>query len=138
MFEQKGEGRVNRCSIKHVVIVEHKDEAVRGGSDVIEQGRQQRVGRRWLRRLERTYHSCADGRHDRAQSGDEVRQKACEFVLPFVQRQPGDRSLAAGQPVADQRGLAEADWGRDERQLAVRPRVQPLTQAGAAGDVRPT
>jgi hypothetical protein len=36
VFEQKGEGVVNRCGIKHVVVVKHEDEMVRDGGDVVE------------------------------------------------------------------------------------------------------
>ena len=49
VLEQKGEGMVNRLGIDHVVVVEDEDELVREGGDLIEQGRQDRFGRGWLR-----------------------------------------------------------------------------------------
>ena len=52
VLEQKGEGMVNRFGINHVVVVQDEDEIVRDGGDFIEQGRQNRFGWRWLRRLE--------------------------------------------------------------------------------------
>ncbi len=76
---------VNRFSIKHVVVVKDEDEMVGNGGDFIEQGRQNRFGWRWLRGLERTQHAYSNGRRNRLQSSDEVRQKECRVVIPFVQ-----------------------------------------------------
>ena len=76
-------------------------------------------------------------RRNRLQSSDEVGQKACGVVIPFVQRQPGHRPVATGDPFADQRGFAEAGGGGDEGQFAVQPLVQPLDQAGAKNNLRP-
>ena len=76
---------------------------------------------------------------ERLQSCDEVSQKACGVVIPCVQRQPGDRLRAAGDPFADQRGFAKAGGGRDEGQLVTRREtlVQPLNQAGTEDDFGP-
>ena len=53
VLEQKGEGSVNRFGINHVVVVKDEDEIVRDSGDFIEQGRQNRFGRRLgLRSLE--------------------------------------------------------------------------------------
>ena len=97
VFDQKGEGLVDRFGINHVVVVKHEDEALRDGGEFVDQGRQQRFGRRRLRGLERSQHTRANARRNpfdfaqgkRLQSRDEVGQKACEVVIPFVQRQPG-------------------------------------------------
>src|SRR5256885_13367603 len=131
---------VNRFGINHVVVVKDEDERVFYGSNVIEQGRQNRYGWRWLRRLERTQHAFSNSRRNRLQSSDEVRQKACGVVLPFVQRQPGGtgpRSLDSLDPFTDQRGFPKASGGSDEGQFAVQTRVEPLDQAGAADNFRP-
>ncbi len=90
------------------------------------------VGER-LRGLEHSQHPCSNIRRNRLQSRDEVSQKAGGVVIPFVQRQPGDRSLATSDPFADQRGFAKAGGGRDEGQFTARRQalVQPLDQAGA-------
>ena len=101
-----------------MVVVQDKDEIVRDGGDFIEQGCQNRFDGRRLRGLEHTQHPFSNIRRNRLQSSDEVRQKAGGVVIPFVQRQPGDRSLATGNPFADQRGFAKAGGGRDEGQLA--------------------
>ena len=44
VLEQKGEGFVNRFGINHMIVVQDKDEIVRGGGDFIEQGCQNRLG----------------------------------------------------------------------------------------------
>src|SRR6266508_3125737 len=99
---------------------------VRDGGDVNEQGGQNRFGWWWLRGLEDTHHPCSNRGRNRLQSSDEIRQKACGVVLSFIQRQPGNRSLASGDPFADQRGFAKAGRSRDEGQLALQTLVQPL------------
>ncbi len=87
---------------------------VRDGGDFIEQGCQNRFDWRWLRGLEHSQHPFSNIRCNRLQRSDEVSQKACGVVIPFVQRQPGDRSVTTGDPFADQRGFAKAGRGRDE------------------------
>ena len=99
---------------------------IRDGGDFIEQGGQNCFGWRWLRGLEHTQHPCSKySASKRLQSRDEVSQKACGVAIPFVQRQPGGRSLAAGDPFADQRGFAKAGRGRDEGQSGVRSEERP-------------
>src|SRR3972149_1513065 len=139
MLEQKGEGIVNRFGINNMVVVKDEDEIVRDGGDFIEQGRQNRFGWRWLRlrSVEHTQHPFSNIRRNRLQSSDEISQKACGVVIPFVQRQPGGRSLATGDPFADQRGFTKAGGGRGEGQFAVQTLVQPLDQAGGGDNFRP-
>ncbi len=48
VFDEIGEGLVNRFGIQNVVVVQDEDEMVLYGGQVIEQGRQQRFGWRWL------------------------------------------------------------------------------------------
>ena len=86
--------------------------------------------------MECSYHPFSDIRRDRLQGGDEVRQKACGVVIPFVQREPGGRSPATGEPFAEERGFTEAGGGGDEGQSAVKTLVQVLGQAGAEDNSR--
>src|SRR5579884_494967 len=137
MLDEKGEGLVNRFGIKHVVVVKDEDELVFDGGQVIEQGRQNRFGWRWLRRLEESQDPFSNRRRKRLKSRDEVRQKAGGVVLPFVQRQPGCRSSATGKPFANERGFPKAGRSRDKGQFAVQSLVEPLEQAGAADHVGP-
>ena len=115
-----------------MVVVQYEDEMVRDGGDFIEQGCQNRFDWRWLRGLERSQHSCANICRNRLQSSDEVSQKTGGVIIPFIQRQPGDRPPATGDPFADQRGFAKAGGSRDEGQFtAAETLVQPLDQARA-------
>jgi hypothetical protein len=86
--------------------------------------------------LEPAQHPFSDIRRDRPQGGDEVSQKARGVVVPFVQRQPGGRPTATGEPFTEERGFAEAGGGTDEGQFAVQALVQALGQAGARDDSR--
>ncbi len=131
MLEQEGKGIVNRFGINNVVIVKDEDKIVRDGGDFIEQSRQNRFGWRRLRGLEHAQHAFSNIRRNRLQSSNEVSQKTCGVIIPFVQRQPGYRSPATSDPFADQRGFTKAGGGRDEGQFTVQPLVQPLDQAGA-------
>jgi hypothetical protein len=70
------------------------------------------------------------------QSSDEVSQKACGVVIAFAQRQPCGRSLATGDPFAEEGGFTEAGGGRDEGQSAVQTLVEVLDQAWAWDDFR--
>ncbi len=53
------------------------------------------------------------------------------IIVAFVQRDPGEGSPAATDPFAKERGLAEAGRRGDERELAVKPCIQPFKQARA-------
>jgi hypothetical protein len=67
------------------------------------------------------------------QSRNQVSQKAGGVVIPFAQRKPSSRSLAIGDPFAEQGGFTKTGRGRDKGQLAMETLVQPLDQA-RAGD----
>ena len=136
VLEQKGEGVVDRFGVDNVVVVEDEDEIVRDRVNFIKQGRQGRFDWWWLRGLELTQHPFSNIRRNCLQSGDEVSQKACGVAIPFVQRQPGCRPLATGEPSAEERGFTEAGGGGDEGQFAVQTLVEALDQAGAEDNSR--
>ena len=145
VLDQKGERLVHRLGLNDVVVVQDEEEMSREGSNFVEQGRQHRLGWRGLRRLEHRQHPHSNFRGKpfalrpcfaqgkRLQRRDEVSQKAGGVVVPFVQRQPRDRSPATGDPFADQRGFAKAGGGGDEGQLAalIETLVQAFDQLGA-------
>ncbi len=43
------------------------------------------------------------------QGGKQVREEAHWFIILWFEREPGDRDGTRGQPVGEQRGLAEAN-----------------------------
>ncbi len=87
--------------------------------------------------MERPQRPGANRGGQRLQGGDEVAEKPGGVVLPRVQRQPGGRAGALGEPVAEQGGFAEAGGGREEGELAGQAGVQPFEQVGAPDPVRP-
>ena len=96
-----------------MVIVQDEDEIVRGGSNFIEQNRQNGFSWRWLRRLQHTQHPFSKMWRNRLQSHNEVSQKASGVAIRFVQRQPGGGSFVGGEPCTDQRGFAKTSRGSD-------------------------
>jgi hypothetical protein len=70
VLDQEGEGIVYRVGINEVVVIEHEEEIVRDGSSFVEQGRQNRFGRRRLGGLKRPQRPFSDIRGDRPQGGD--------------------------------------------------------------------
>ena len=91
-LDQKGKRIVNRLGINDMVIIQHEDKRILDGGDVIEQRRQNRLGGRRLRRLERAQDSFTQIHHNlvgpmqgqRLQGRDEVSQKAVKVVIAFV------------------------------------------------------
>src|SRR5688572_33468806 len=101
VLEQKAEGIVNRSGIDNVVVIEDQNEIVLDGGDLVEQGSQNRFGWWWLRGLEHTHKPFSNvWGNCLLQSSDEISQKATWVVIPFVQRKPGGRSFATGEPFA--------------------------------------
>src|SRR4051794_4691106 len=131
MLEQESDGSVNRFGVDNVVVVDNKDEILAGGSDFIEQSYENGFRWRWLRGLEYTQQRFGDTGRDRTHSSDEVAQKACGVVIPFVQRQPGHLPLGTSGPGADQCCLTETGGRRDEGQFALQTLVYPLDQTVA-------
>ena len=102
-----------------MVVIQDEQEIVRDGGDFIEQGHEDRFGWWWLRGSEQTQNTFSNVWGDGLQSGEEVSHKACGVLILFVQRKPGGRSPASGDPFADERGFTKAGGGRDEGQSAL-------------------
>ena len=135
---RKASASIDRLGIKHMVVIQHEDESIGDGGDLIEQGCQKRFGWRRLRGLKRSQHPFAKLRRNRLHSRDEVSQKTGEIVIAFVQRQPGDFDRlvqgegleATGDPFADQRGFTKAGGGRDEGQFAAAADPRSAARSG--------
>ena len=95
---RKADVRSIGSASRNVVVVKDEDEAFREGGDLVDQGLSGAFRWRRLRGLERIQHTRANARRNpfdftqvkRLQSRDEIGQKACEVVIPFIQRQPGN------------------------------------------------
>ena len=72
MIDQKSERLIDRFGIKCMVIIQHQHHPIGDHGDFVQQSGQQRFAGRWLRRLERGQHACADLRRNRLQGCDEV------------------------------------------------------------------
>jgi hypothetical protein len=142
VVEQKGESVVDWLSRDEVIVVEDEDKSLRHGGNLVDQSGQDRVDAWWLGRLE-----CCPGRlsdtglaeaWDGLQGADQVGPKARRIIVALVEREPGDvrTRLAAGDPLADQRGLAKAGRGRDEGEFALEALIQSLDQARARDPLR--
>ena len=137
VLQQKGQGLVDRRSIDGVVVVQHQEEAIWQGRKVVEHGRQDRLGWRRLRGLERGQRALSHGRGDRLQRGDQISQETGWVAVPFVQRQPGGWQAAGGCPFAGQRSLAKPGGGGDQGQFTGQSCVQLLEQAQARDSLGP-
>ena len=73
VLQQEGESLVDGTRVDRVVVVQHQDQAVWQGGDVVEHGRQDRLGWRRLRGLERGQRALSHGRGDRLQRRDRDR-----------------------------------------------------------------
>src|SRR5574341_58400 len=114
VLDQKVEGFLDRFGINDMEIIKNEDEIVRDGSDFIEQGCQYRFSRRRLRGADHMEQSFAHCGSNRLQSSDKVHEKASRISIPVIQRQPGNRMLATGDPFTDQRRFSKASGSRDE------------------------
>jgi len=74
---------------------------------------------------------------NRLQRRDDVAPKSDGTVKAGVQGRLGSWSVDAPDPLSQQRGFAETGRGGDERELAVKLRVQPLHQARTRHQLRP-
>jgi hypothetical protein len=136
VIEQEGHRLVDRPRIDRVVVIQHENEAIRQGGELVEEGRQDRFDRR-LRRLQ---HSCNPGTGicgNRLDRRHEVGEEPRRVVVSLVQRQPGAGVSACGDPFAHQGCLAKSGRRGDEGELAMQSVVQLVEQAGAGDDQRP-
>ncbi len=109
----------------HVIVIQHQDQRVGEGCDLVDQRRQQRFSRRGLWGTERARQVLAQLRRDGLQRGDEVAHKAGGVLVTGVEREPCHASGqgVAPRPIAQQGGLAKASLGGDQREPAPQPGV---------------
>ena len=113
-----------------VVVVEDEDEVAGLRVELVEQGRQHGFGRQ-VGRLEDRQGARPDVRPDRSQGRYDARPEGDRMVVAGIERKPGrDRAIGrSGEPLGQERRLAEAGRSRDEGQLGLRPTEQALGQA---------
>ena len=120
--------------VDHVVVVEHKHDVVRHRGELVEHRREDGLDRRWLGPPEHGQRMGADPRRHRLQRGDQVGPEGGGFVVSQVEREPRHRpsiGRSGCQPLRQERRLAEAGRGGDERQLRLGPTAQALDEPWA-------
>jgi hypothetical protein len=121
---------MDRRGADEVIVVQDEGQGSGDEGDLVEQGRQERLGGGRMGRLKRAQHVRPGRRLNRLQSADQISQQAGRVVIVLVQGNPGHATCAPTvDPFTQQRGLAKAGRGRDQRQLAVQGRVQAPRQA---------
>src|SRR5205823_4148215 len=96
-----------------VVIVQDEHEVFLSGTSthqqVVNQQRQQGLRQGRVKWVGQHLPARAQVRVVGLQSGKQVREEAYRFIVLWFEREPGDRDSTRGQPVGEQRGLAEAN-----------------------------
>ena len=132
VVEQEGHRVVDLARLDDVVVVEDQHDVPVDGAEVVEEGGEHRLHGQRLRCLEELEGAGAHRRSEGPEPGDDVGPEVRRVVVAGVQRQPrrGARRppAAVGQPLREQRGLAEARRGGDEHELGAGPAVQTLPQ----------
>jgi hypothetical protein len=139
VLEQEGHRLVHVARRDDVVVVEYQHHVVRDGIEVVDQGHEGLVHRRLGRLQERE----RAGTHPvlrPLQCGEKVGPEHDRVVVPLIEREPRRRpspSSDGGQPLRQQRRLAEAGRGRHQRQGHLAPTVQTLAQSRARNQAAP-
>jgi hypothetical protein len=101
-----------------VVVVQHQHDLLGHPGQLIDQGRHHRLERDGLQAITQQRADLpGDPRAYLIQRGGGMPPEPGRVVVALVQRQPGDRPLAAPGPVGQQGGLAEAGRGAHQGQL---------------------
>ena len=127
VLDEERERLVHLLRVDHVVVVEDEQGLFPG--QIVDQRRDQALERRRRGRAEQRSHPFADSGTGPVQRGYRVVPEPGWVVVPRVQREPGDRVLAAPGPVGEQDCLAVSGRGagQDEppRQALIEPCRQP-------------
>ena len=134
VVQQKAERLVDRRLFYQMVIVEDKNcvlRHVRGGLD--ERCQHRLALRRWAaeKSPQLALHNPRLRRLPRSQ---QVAEEALDIIIPFVERQPGDRVGAGTRPLGEQRRLAVAGGSRNQEQFIVGDSALESVDEVFAGD----
>ena len=91
MVEDKRQRLVDRRCVNHVVVVEHQSYVCCPRADHIEEHGQDRLDRRWLRRLEQHERGGANTWIQGIERSDNITPEADGVIFTRVQRDPGER-----------------------------------------------
>ena len=134
VLEQLSDDVVDTRIVDHVVVVERQHRGTGHQVEVVDQAGDDRIRLERLRTLEPDERVGADLGHDGLHRCDEVAEEPAYVGVPGVQSQPGDAVLRAavgprGEPLGQQRRLAEAGRRRDQHQPGSVGRVEAVGEA---------
>jgi hypothetical protein len=116
VLEQEGHAGPEFGAVDEVVVVQHQVDVVRDGAELVDHRGQDSLDR-WLARLQERKRTGADAWSHRLQGRDHGGPERGGLAVALLQGQPRHRPLrAGGQPLSQQRRLAEAGRSRDERE----------------------
>ena len=99
VFDEESQGLIDRLGIDRVVVIQDEQKVLRDGGNFVEQGGQNGFDLQRLGGLERSQQPLPNSRLDRLQRFYQVRDEARRIVIPFIQRQPGNRSSRNRRPI---------------------------------------
>ena len=139
VLQQERHPVLDVARVDDVVVVEHQHDIVRDGAELVEQRGEDRFDRR-LGRLQERERTCTDPGHRRLQRGDQVGPEQRGIVVALVEREPRRGPSiggSGGQPVGQQRRLAEPGRSGHQRQRRLGPTAQALDQSRTRDQTAP-
>ena len=128
-IQQAADGLVDRDFSNCVVIVQDKHERSGRNRYVVDQGSDECLRGRRVRRAEKALEGLADRRFDLLEGCNQIREKSGEIIVALVKGKPGDRFIQRQHPFSGQAGLAKPCGGRDQGELFGYARIQVFDQA---------
>ena len=140
VLEQEPERLVHQLRADHVIVIQDQQQrliCVRPAGYLVDQGRHQRLERRWRGRPEQRAHPLADSRPHPVQRGHRMPPEPGRVVVASIQRQPGHGMPAAPDPLGQQDSLAVPGRGAGQDESSSPALVEPLRQSRARHQIRP-
>ena len=139
VLKQEPQRFVHLPRADHVIVIQDQQQLVRVrlAGYLVDQGRHQRLERRWRRRPEQRAHPLADPRPHPVQRGHRMPPEPGRIVVASIQRQPGHRVPNAPDPLGQQDGLAVPGRRAGQDEPSSPALVEPLRQPRARHQIRP-
>ena len=135
VFQEKGQGAIDRRRRDDVVIVEYQGKIVRNQRELVHQGGEDGLGGRGLGGAERTDQVAGHPGDHPLQGSDDVGKEAGGVIVRGIQREPAGALASLPEPFGEERGLAETGRRRHQDQACRSSIVQEPGQAGTSHQV---
>src|SRR6266536_4275498 len=135
MLDQQFEQAVHLARVNAMIIIQHQEQVFRHiGQIVAEQSDQGIKG--WKScRLEQAGRGPESIGEDALQGSRERAHKDCQIVVVLIEGEPGRGAIDRLYPRDQQCGLAKARRSTHQRDLAAKPGVQALEEAGSGDQI---